>query len=439
MKLQLLLRKCLVGLLVFAPLFASAQGESTSSAPNITQDEVYFNNTRFTLLCQFDNAAAEVQRYATKLIFDEEYASLDDAIANMKKLWKKGNGTSIDAGNIDINLTLEYNIEDEQGHGFACYHVSAKANGSANIMGLPKIEAAKTMKAQYFRLSKGVDRGFIFDTHKKQVMEMDDIFQPAVAQKLKTMFGADASLYAEDRCLQIVSKAGEGLFIFSPVSEKNFTDSFKQTVGWQQLASSTFNMPKFLRGQKGIENFLNKGNLLLADDNDSDCDTVVVSLIVNEDGSVMQPHVEQTPEKFDDTQLLALCGKMPKWMPAYENGKPVAHEATFTVRLKQKVYDAVERMPEFPGGQAALMQWISANLKYPKVAEENGVQGRVVCTYVVERNGDITDVKVVRGVDPSLDKEAVRLIRKMPRWVPGHQNGKPVRVKYTIPVTFRLK
>ena len=104
-----------------------------------------------------------------------------------------------------------------------------------------------------------------------------------------------------------------------------------------------------------------------------------------------------------------------------------------------KVFDVVEQMPSFPGGQAALMSWLSSNIKYPVVAEENGVQGRVVCTFVVERDGSITDVKVVRGVDPSLDKEAVRVLKAMPHWIPGKQNGSAVRVKYTVPVTFKLQ
>ena len=104
-----------------------------------------------------------------------------------------------------------------------------------------------------------------------------------------------------------------------------------------------------------------------------------------------------------------------------------------------KVVDVVELMPSFPGGQSALFQWLSSNIKYPVVAEENGVQGRVIVTFVVERDGSITDVKVVKSVDPSLDKEAVRVTKAMPKWIPGKQNGSAVRVKYTLPVTFRLQ
>ncbi|MCR5578236.1 MAG: TonB family protein [Prevotella sp.] len=104
-----------------------------------------------------------------------------------------------------------------------------------------------------------------------------------------------------------------------------------------------------------------------------------------------------------------------------------------------KVFDVVEEMPQFPGGQAALLEYLSKNIKYPVVAEENGVQGRVIVTFVVERDGSITDVKVVKSVDPSLDKEAARVVKSMPKWQPGKQNGSAVRVKYTVPVTFRLQ
>lgn len=105
----------------------------------------------------------------------------------------------------------------------------------------------------------------------------------------------------------------------------------------------------------------------------------------------------------------------------------------------EQVFDVVEQMPQFPGGDAALFEYLSNNIKYPTIAEENGVQGRVIVTFVVERDGSITDVKVVRSVDPSLDREASRVVKGMPQWIPGKQNGKAVRVKYTVPVTFRLQ
>lgn len=107
---------------------------------------------------------------------------------------------------------------------------------------------------------------------------------------------------------------------------------------------------------------------------------------------------------------------------------------------EQTIFEVVEQMPEFPnGGMAGLMQYLNKNIKYPTIAQENGTQGRVSIQFVVNRDGSIVDAKVVRGVDPYLDKEALRVINTMPKWKPGMQRGKPVRVKYTVPVMFRLQ
>ena len=107
---------------------------------------------------------------------------------------------------------------------------------------------------------------------------------------------------------------------------------------------------------------------------------------------------------------------------------------------EQTIFEVVEQMPEFPnGGMAGLMQYLSKNIKYPTIAQENGTQGRVTVQFVVNKDGSIVDAKVLRGVDPYLDKEAVRVIMGMPKWKPGMQRGKPVRVKYTVPVMFRLQ
>ncbi len=106
---------------------------------------------------------------------------------------------------------------------------------------------------------------------------------------------------------------------------------------------------------------------------------------------------------------------------------------------ENKVFDIVEQQPLFPGGPAALMKYLSEHTKYPVVAQENGVQGRVTVQFVVEKDGSISDVHVLRGVDPSLDREAVRVVKSMPRWTPGKQNGINVRVNYRVPVLFRLQ
>ena len=102
------------------------------------------------------------------------------------------------------------------------------------------------------------------------------------------------------------------------------------------------------------------------------------------------------------------------------------------------VFDVVEEMPEFPGGQIAMLEYLSKNVRYPDEAHKAGKQGRVIATFVVEKDGSITNAKVVRSIDPLLDAEALRVISSMPNWIPGKQNGKPVAVKYTVPVSFKV-
>lgn len=124
------------------------------------------------------------------------------------------------------------------------------------------------------------------------------------------------------------------------------------------------------------------------------------------------------------------------------NGKDIAdlkQVVTQTPVAEEKVFDMVEQMPTFPGGQAELMKYISTHMKYPVVAQENGVQGRVICQFVVGRDGKVRDVTVLKTLDPYCDKEAVRVILSMPNWIPGKQNGQAVAVKYTVPIVFRLQ
>lgn len=104
---------------------------------------------------------------------------------------------------------------------------------------------------------------------------------------------------------------------------------------------------------------------------------------------------------------------------------------------QNKIFEVVEQQPQFPGG--SVNGWLADHIKYPVVAAENGIQGRVVVQFVVERDGSVSQVRVVRGVDPSLDKEAQRVISSMPKWIPGKQNGQSVRSRFTVPVTFRLQ
>ncbi|WP_319499626.1 energy transducer TonB [uncultured Draconibacterium sp.] len=118
---------------------------------------------------------------------------------------------------------------------------------------------------------------------------------------------------------------------------------------------------------------------------------------------------------------------------------PVIETAAEEEEEEAQVFFIVEDMPEFPGGDLALRKYIANAIKYPVIAQENGIQGKVYVTFVVSKTGKVTDAKIARGVDPSLDKEALRVVNALPAWKPGKQRGKPVNVSYTVPINFVLQ
>lgn len=117
----------------------------------------------------------------------------------------------------------------------------------------------------------------------------------------------------------------------------------------------------------------------------------------------------------------------------------VSAQKTVVAKKNQQVFDVVEQMPEYPGGMAAMVEYLSKNVKYPADAEKKKVEGKVFVTFVVDTDGSITDVTLMKKVFPSLDAEAMRVISAMPKWVPGKQRGQVVRVRFTVPIMFRLK
>ena len=114
-------------------------------------------------------------------------------------------------------------------------------------------------------------------------------------------------------------------------------------------------------------------------------------------------------------------------------------QKTVVSQKNQKVYEVVDQMPEYPGGMGAFLEYMMQNLKYPEDAVKQKIEGRVIASFVVETDGSITEINVVKKVFPSLDDEAVRMLKEMPRWTPGKKDGKPVRVRYTVPVSYCLK
>ena len=175
---------------------------------------------------------------------------------------------------------------------------------------------------------------------------------------------------------------------------------------------------------------------------------VICSFIVGRDGSVNNPEVLRGVTPLLNEEAVRVINTMPRWNPGMQRGKAVAVKYTvpITLRLKSPVEEAKEEtltvvdvMPQYPGGDRELLKFIAQSIKYPTDAQEAGVQGRVICSFVVDKKGNIVEPKIIRGIDPSLDAEALRVIGMMPRWTPGRQDGKAVRVLYTVPITFRLQ
>ena len=175
---------------------------------------------------------------------------------------------------------------------------------------------------------------------------------------------------------------------------------------------------------------------------------VICSFIVGRDGSVNNPEVLRGVTPLLNEEAVRVINTMPRWNPGMQRGKAVAVKYTvpITFRLKSPVVETKEEtltvvdvMPQYPGGDRELLKFIAQSIKYPTDAQEAGVQGRVICSFVVDKKGNIVEPKIIRGIDPSLDAEALRVIGMMPRWTPGRQDGKAVRVLYTVPITFRLQ
>ena len=152
---------------------------------------------------------------------------------------------------------------------------------------------------------------------------------------------------------------------------------------------------------------------------------------------------EQVENSVISDDSLAHASETEKTKSAVKSTAEIGEKAAESSAPKKvftgKVYDIVEQMPSFPGGPAELMKWLSSHVQYPAIAIESCIQGTVIVAFIVEPDGSVSNAKLMRSVDPSIDQEALRVVRQMPKWIPGKQNGAAVRVKYNVPVTFKLQ
>ena len=198
---------------------------------------------------------------------------------------------------------------------------------------------------------------------------------------------------------------------------------------------------------------------------------VIVQFVVNKDGSITDANVVKSIDPTLDAEALRVVNSMPNWTPGKQKGEPVRVRFTLPVAFgvskggdpasgttytytkttvvkneaptqektaEDEIVNVPEEMPMFPGGMQELMKFLQKEVKYPAEAQDKGIQGRVVVQFVVNKEGSITDTKVVKSVDPLLDAESLRVVNAMPNWTPGKDKGEPVRTRFTLPVSFRL-
>ena len=206
-------------------------------------------------------------------------------------------------------------------------------------------------------------------------------------------------------------------------------------------------MPEFPGGMGECMKFLSKNIKYPAEAMENDIQgRVIMQFVVKKDGSISDAKVARSVDPILDKEALRVINAMPKWKPGMHEGKAVNVKYTIPVAFKltnesvdeNGVYMVCDQMPMYPGGMQELMKYLQKNIQYPQEAKEKGIHGRVIVQFIVEKDGSIKDTKVIRGVNSSLDNEALRVINAMPKWEPGKHKGEAVSVRYTVPVSFKL-
>ena len=183
---------------------------------------------------------------------------------------------------------------------------------------------------------------------------------------------------------------------------------------------------------------------------------VIVQMIIEKDGSITNTKVVRGVNPLLDEEALRVVSAMPKWIPGKQRGQAVRVQYTLPimfslngktdemqhhqVKIKPNengIYNIVEEPASFPGGMAECMKFLAENIKYPEDCKKEGIQGRVIAQFIIDKDGSIKNVKVIRGVHPSLDKESIRIIESMPKWTPAKVKGEPVKCQFTLPVAFK--
>ena len=254
------------------------------------------------------------------------------------------------------------------------------------------------------------------------------------------MFGGSSCLYAQD---------------YEKVKEEETPKTDNKETDEEEIFQVVEEMPEFPGGMEKLLEYLGKNikypSIAMAQGIQG---RVLIEFVVNKDGSIVEPKAIRSLHPKCDEEAIRVIKTMPKWKPGKQKGKPVRVKFTVPVTFllleeetpkadnketdEEEIFQVVEEKPEFPGGIEKLLVYLAQNIKYPTVVMEQGIQGRVLIEFVVNKDGSIVEPKVTRSLHPKCDEEAIRVIKAMPKWKPGKQKGKPVRVKYTVPVNFLL-
>ena len=205
-------------------------------------------------------------------------------------------------------------------------------------------------------------------------------------------------------------------------------------------------MPNFPGGETALMKYISEHLVYPQEAKDAGVEgRVFVGVVVMEDGNLACAKVLKGLGYGCDEAALEVFEGMPNWMPAMQRGKAICYPYEVPVffghkqEVVEEIINAVENMPEYPGGFDAMFDFINANLVYPQEAIDAGIEGRVFVGFVVEKDGSVSSIKLLRGIGYGCDEAAMDVVRKMPKWKPATQRGKPVRVQYQIPLNFKLE
>jgi TonB family protein len=259
---------------------------------------------------------------------------------------------------------------------------------------------------------------------------------------------------------RIAMKTISGLFLLLCLSISAFSqvdsssDAYKpvgqiDTGAVGKIFYAVDQFPEFMGGQQGLTSYLSKNIRYPADAREKNKEgRVIVQFVVCTDGSLCDEKIVRSVDSSMDKEVIRVVKAMPNWKPGKQNGKTVKTYYTLPVTFKlqhdekdltedsNKVYESVQQTPEFPGGYNAYKKFLSKNFQYPKEAKKNKIHGQVILRYIVEVDGSITNLQILRSLPDGCSEEALRLVKAFPKWNPGKQNGKAVRVSYTLPIYF---